>query len=159
MRKYHLLTVAGLENETADSVRVALRVPDEVSGEFDFLPGQHLPIQTEIDGKPVRRTANFDLRRPLPWPARRWCRGRERCKRASRKGSAMTDRLEGCTVIFEKPLREDDAEGIISAIRHISGVRIVEPVTSTSDCWMAAERARDEMRDGLLRWLGRQEGD
>jgi ring-1,2-phenylacetyl-CoA epoxidase subunit PaaE len=56
MRKYHLLTVAGLENETADSVRVALRVPDEVSGEFDFLPGQHLPMQALIDDKPVKRT-------------------------------------------------------------------------------------------------------
>jgi ring-1,2-phenylacetyl-CoA epoxidase subunit PaaE len=56
MRKYHSLTVSALQNETKDSVRIALKVPDEVRGEFEFLPGQHLPIQVAIDGKPVRRT-------------------------------------------------------------------------------------------------------
>jgi ring-1,2-phenylacetyl-CoA epoxidase subunit PaaE len=44
MRKFHSLTVSDKRNETADSVR------------FEFLPGQHLPIQIEVDGKPVRRT-------------------------------------------------------------------------------------------------------
>jgi len=56
MRKYHSLTVAGLQKETTDSVRIALAVPEEVGNEFDFLPGQHLPVQATIDGKPVRRT-------------------------------------------------------------------------------------------------------
>ena len=56
MRKYHLLTVAGLQNETPDSVRVALRVPDDIGSEFEFQPGQHLPMQVSIDDKPVRRT-------------------------------------------------------------------------------------------------------
>ena len=56
MRKYHSLTVAGLENETSDSVRIALAVPAEASTEFGFLPGQHLPVQIMVDGKPVRRT-------------------------------------------------------------------------------------------------------
>lgn len=56
MRKFHSLTVAGKSNETADSVRLTLHVPDDIRGEFDFLPGQHLPIQIEVDGKPVRRT-------------------------------------------------------------------------------------------------------
>jgi ring-1,2-phenylacetyl-CoA epoxidase subunit PaaE len=56
MRKYHLLTVTELQNETPDSVRVALRVPDDARKEFEFLPGQHLPMQISIDGKPVRRT-------------------------------------------------------------------------------------------------------
>jgi len=56
MRKYHLLTVTELQNETPDSVRVALRVPDDVTDEFEFLPGQHLPMQITLDGKPVRRT-------------------------------------------------------------------------------------------------------
>jgi ring-1,2-phenylacetyl-CoA epoxidase subunit PaaE len=31
-------------------------VPDDLRSEFEFLPGQHLPIQIEVDGKPVRRT-------------------------------------------------------------------------------------------------------
>ena len=56
MRKYHPLTVASLDNETPDSVRVALSVPDAVRDEFAFLPGQHLPLQIQVDGKPVRRT-------------------------------------------------------------------------------------------------------
>ena len=56
MRKFHALAVAAKSNETADSVRLSLAVPDESQGEFDFLPGQHLPIQIEVDGKPLRRT-------------------------------------------------------------------------------------------------------
>ena len=56
MRKFHALTVSELRNETADSVRLSLQIPDDVRSEFEFLPGQHLPIQIEIDGKPVRRT-------------------------------------------------------------------------------------------------------
>ena len=56
MRKFHSLTVSDKSNETVDSVRISLHVPDDVRSEFDFLPGQHLPIQIEVDGKPVRRT-------------------------------------------------------------------------------------------------------
>ncbi len=56
MRKFHPLNVARLENETADSVRVALQVPADIAQEFEFLPGQHLPVQTTLDGKIVRRT-------------------------------------------------------------------------------------------------------
>lgn len=56
MRRFYSLTVSEKRNETADSVRVTLQVPQELRQEFDFLPGQHLPIQVDIDGKPVRRT-------------------------------------------------------------------------------------------------------
>jgi len=56
MRKYHLLTVADVHNETNDSVRVSLDVPEAERGDFEFLPGQHLPVQIMIDGQPVRRT-------------------------------------------------------------------------------------------------------
>ena len=56
MRKFHSLTVSDKRNETADSLRVTLQVPEELQREFEFLPGQHLPIQIEVDGKPVRRT-------------------------------------------------------------------------------------------------------
>ena len=56
MRKYHPLTVSALHNETPDSVRVSLAVPDDVRDAFEFLPGQHLPMQINLDGKPVRRT-------------------------------------------------------------------------------------------------------
>lgn len=56
MRKYHSLTVTSLRNETSDSIRIAMSVPDDASSEFRFLPGQHLPVQVSLDGKPVRRT-------------------------------------------------------------------------------------------------------
>jgi ring-1,2-phenylacetyl-CoA epoxidase subunit PaaE len=56
MRKFHSLTVSDKRNETSDSVRITLQVPRELQDEFEFLPGQHLPIQIEVDGKPVRRT-------------------------------------------------------------------------------------------------------
>ena len=56
MRKYHLLKVTDVHNETPDSMRVSLTVPEDVREEFQFLPGQHLPMQIALDGKPVRRT-------------------------------------------------------------------------------------------------------
>lgn len=56
MRKYHSLTVAGLQKETADSVRMALAVPESELGDFNFLAGQHLPMQIKINDKNVRRT-------------------------------------------------------------------------------------------------------
>jgi len=37
-------------------MRVALQVPEELREEYDFLPGQHLPIQISVDGKKIRRT-------------------------------------------------------------------------------------------------------
>lgn len=56
MRKFHALEVVGKNRETEDSVRIAIEVPDELREEYDFLPGQHLPIQTEREGKRLRRT-------------------------------------------------------------------------------------------------------
>lgn len=56
MRKYHPLTIVQKQNETSDSVSLALDVPEEIRDEFAFLPGQHLPLQVTVDGKPVRRT-------------------------------------------------------------------------------------------------------
>lgn len=56
MRKFHSLTVSDKSNETRDSIRLTLQVPDGKRDEFAFLPGQHLPIQIEVDGKAVRRT-------------------------------------------------------------------------------------------------------
>lgn len=56
MRKFHSLTVSEKSNETPDSVRIRLQVPKDVQPEFEFLPGQHLPIQIEVEGRPVRRT-------------------------------------------------------------------------------------------------------
>lgn len=67
MRKFHHLTVGELHNETADSVRLALDVPRELQSEYSFLPGQHLPVQVEIDGKLIRRTYSI-CSVPGEWP-------------------------------------------------------------------------------------------
>jgi ring-1,2-phenylacetyl-CoA epoxidase subunit PaaE len=56
MKQFHNLTVKSIEKETSDSVRVMLDVPDDLADQFDFLPGQHLPVQLTLDGKKVRRT-------------------------------------------------------------------------------------------------------
>ena len=54
MRKFHALTVTSVRNETPDSLRIALDVPEALRDEFVFLPGQHLPVQAKIDGKLTR---------------------------------------------------------------------------------------------------------
>jgi len=56
VRHYHDLTVRNVVAETDDSRRVTLDVPDELKDEFAFLPGQHLPLSVDIDGKETRRT-------------------------------------------------------------------------------------------------------
>ena len=56
MRQFHKLKVQSIEKETADSMRVALHIPDEFKNEYEFLPGQHLPIQISVDGRKIRRT-------------------------------------------------------------------------------------------------------
>jgi len=56
MKQFHSLKVAAKTPESKDAVRIALEVPAELRDEFSFLPGQHLPIQIERDGKHVRRT-------------------------------------------------------------------------------------------------------
>jgi len=67
MRKFHSLTVSEKRMDSADSVRIALQVPDNLRSEFEFLPGQHLPIQIEVDGKPLRRTYSI-CSAPGEWP-------------------------------------------------------------------------------------------
>jgi ring-1,2-phenylacetyl-CoA epoxidase subunit PaaE len=56
MRQFHPLPIVARQDETADSVRLALDVPVSLRDVFEFSPGQHLPVQAEIDGKRVRRS-------------------------------------------------------------------------------------------------------
>lgn len=56
MKQFHPLKIERIEHETADSVRIALTVPAEFDSDYEFLPGQHLPFETTIDGRKVRRT-------------------------------------------------------------------------------------------------------
>ncbi len=56
MKQFHELTVVAKTPEATDAVRIALDVPEALRDEFGFLPGQHLPVQIERDGKRLRRT-------------------------------------------------------------------------------------------------------
>jgi ring-1,2-phenylacetyl-CoA epoxidase subunit PaaE len=67
MKKYHSLTVASKHQETRDSVRIALQIPEELRADYAFQAGQHLPIQIERDGKKVRRTYSI-CSEPGEWP-------------------------------------------------------------------------------------------
>jgi ring-1,2-phenylacetyl-CoA epoxidase subunit PaaE len=67
MRQFHTLTVARVEPETADSMRVCLQVPPELKEQFAFLPGQHLPVQIALNGRKVRRTYSI-CSVPGQWP-------------------------------------------------------------------------------------------
>ena len=56
MKQFHPLKIERIERETTDSVRIALAVPSEYEGDYEFLPGQHLPFEISIDGRKLRRT-------------------------------------------------------------------------------------------------------
>lgn len=56
MKQFQPLTIDHIRQETRDSVRIVFAVPAELRSEYAFLPGQHLPLQVETDGKKLRRT-------------------------------------------------------------------------------------------------------
>lgn len=56
MRKFHTATILEKTTETADSVVLVLGVPADVSDEFQYAHGQHLPVRAMLEGKSVRRT-------------------------------------------------------------------------------------------------------
>ncbi|MEL7449281.1 MAG: FAD-binding oxidoreductase, partial [Pseudomonadota bacterium] len=49
-------TLVKRAQETPDSLRIELKVPDDVAAQFSYHQGQHLPVRAEIDGKRIRRT-------------------------------------------------------------------------------------------------------
>ncbi len=67
MKQFHPLKVAAKHNETRDSLRIRLDVPVELRDEYAFLPGQHLPIAIERQGRSLRRTYSI-LTAPGQWP-------------------------------------------------------------------------------------------
>jgi hypothetical protein len=65
----------------------------------------------------------------------------------------MTDRLKGCTVVFESDIREDDAQPFLDAIQQFRGVADVLPLVVTSDDQIARARVRQELVDALWKAL------
>jgi ring-1,2-phenylacetyl-CoA epoxidase subunit PaaE len=56
VKQFSPLTIDEIRHETRDSMRIRLRVPDELRAGYSFLPGQHLPLQLLVDGQKLRRT-------------------------------------------------------------------------------------------------------
>lgn len=61
----------------------------------------------------------------------------------------MTDRLHGVVVTFEKDMRTDDAELLISAIRMLKNVIDVQPMVADYNTRALRERVRFEFRQKL----------
>ncbi|NJC23349.1 ring-1,2-phenylacetyl-CoA epoxidase subunit PaaE [Arthrobacter pigmenti] len=57
---FHELTVAEVRRLTEDAIEVTFAVPEELSGRFDYVPGQYVALRTmlDVDGEPkeVRRS-------------------------------------------------------------------------------------------------------
>lgn len=56
MSKFHEIQVADIERLTQNAVAISLAIPEALQDEFQFLPGQYLTIEVDIDGKPQRRS-------------------------------------------------------------------------------------------------------
>lgn len=62
----------------------------------------------------------------------------------------MTTRLKGFIVALELDIRDDDAESIMEAIRHLRYVLDVQPVTANSEDWINRTRVRRELQAKIL---------
>lgn len=67
MRHFHELTVAGVYEETADSRRVLLDVPEALRDTFTFLPGQHVTVAMDTGDGEIRRSYSL-CTAPGEWP-------------------------------------------------------------------------------------------
>ncbi|HWU45498.1 MAG TPA: 1,2-phenylacetyl-CoA epoxidase subunit PaaE [Humibacter sp.] len=63
--RFHELTVADIRALTAASVEVTFAVPDELQGEYDYLPGQHVALRARVGGRELRRSYSI-CRPPAP---------------------------------------------------------------------------------------------
>ena len=77
--EFHTLTVSEIEPLTDDAVAITFAVPDEVSEQFRYLPGQHVTVRAFIDGEDAGAAFGFSHRVPrVPFPFFRgerfcWC--------------------------------------------------------------------------------------
>ena len=56
MLKFYPGEVVEKTQETADSVLITVRIPDDAADAFRYSQGQHLPVRADIDGEIMRRT-------------------------------------------------------------------------------------------------------
>ena len=53
---FHMLSITDLCQETDDAITIRFAVPEKLTEQFRFEPGQHLTLRTEIDGEDLRRS-------------------------------------------------------------------------------------------------------
>jgi hypothetical protein len=61
----------------------------------------------------------------------------------------MTDRFHTLTVVLEKDIRDDDAQRLIDAIKHMRHVLTVTGKVADLDSHMAYERARADLGEKI----------
>ncbi len=54
--RFEALRIANMRQETADTISVALDVPEDQRSRFAFQPGQYLTLRTRLDGEELRRS-------------------------------------------------------------------------------------------------------
>lgn len=62
---FHALRVLRVAPLTKDSVEVTFDVPEDLRGQFDYLPGQHVALRAQIEGDDLRRSYSI-CRPPRP---------------------------------------------------------------------------------------------
>ena len=70
----------------------------------------------------------------------------------------MTDRLKGCTVVFDRDIRVDDAEHLLDAIRMLRGVIDVTPEIKVLSDFHAQIRAHIDIQRRLFKVLENTHG-
>lgn len=60
--RFHPLTVTEVRPLTADAIEVTFAVPDDLRGDFGYLPGQYVALRATLDGQEMRRS--YSLCRP-----------------------------------------------------------------------------------------------
>ncbi|MGA9270885.1 MAG: ferredoxin--NADP reductase [Lutimonas sp.] len=55
MSVFYKLPVKEVRRETVEAVSIAFEVPEHLKSEFEFIPGQYLTLQADLDGSVLRR--------------------------------------------------------------------------------------------------------
>ena len=63
--RFHPLTVSSVRHLTDKAIEVTFAVPEELSGEFDYVSGQYVALRADLDGTEVRRSYSL-CASPMP---------------------------------------------------------------------------------------------
>ncbi len=55
MSVFHKLSVKEVRRETPNAVSVVFNIPEDLKEEFNFIPGQYITVQMDLDGDKIRR--------------------------------------------------------------------------------------------------------